>query len=89
MKHTQTFVVDSANGLHARPACELVRLATAFKADIMFSCKGKSVNAKSILAILLLCVGNGAELTATADGTDAADALRAIGQASCLTGSII
>jgi phosphocarrier protein HPr len=84
MKHTKTFVVESENGLHARPACELVRIATAFKADIMFSSKGKSVNAKSLLAILLLCVGNGAEFTATADGADAADALLAIGHASCL-----
>lgn len=89
MRYTRTFVVESEHGLHARPASELVQVAMAFQADIAFSGNGRSANAKSMLAVLLLGAVQGTELTATADGIDAADALLAIGQTSCLSGSMM
>ncbi|OGV71228.1 MAG: hypothetical protein A3K19_11855 [Lentisphaerae bacterium RIFOXYB12_FULL_65_16] len=86
MKHTRTFLVKGEHGLHARSVAELVQVAMAFQADIVFSGNGVSANAKSILSLLLLGAVKGTELTATADGTDGSDALLAIGQTSCLSG---
>lgn len=86
MKHTMTFVVASAGGLHARPASELVRAAVAFEAEIVLCRHGKFANAKSLLAILLLGAAQGTELVATAVGSDATAALFALGRTSCLAG---
>ena len=89
MKHTMTFVIDSQQGLHARPAADLVFAARAFRAHIVFSGNGISANAKSILSLLLLGAAKGTELTVTAEGDDAADALLAIRQTGCLSGLTI
>ena len=85
MRHTQKLVVGNVRGLHARPAAELVRVAQAFQADIVFSGNGKSASAKSVLSLLLLGAAGGTELTVTADGVDAADALIAIRQTEHLS----
>jgi len=87
MRHTQKFVVESEHGLHARPAAELVQVANAFQADIMFSGNGMSANARSILSLLMLGAARGTELTVTADGADAIDALLAIRQTGHLSGT--
>jgi phosphotransferase system HPr (HPr) family protein len=78
MRHTQKLVVENALGLHLRPAAELVRAVQAFQADIVFSGNGKSASAKSTLSLLMMGAAGGMELTVTADGADAADALLAI-----------
>lgn len=59
-------------GLHARPAAMLVKCAAKFKSQVTISCRSKSVNAKSIIAVLSLGVGRGDEITITAEGPDEA-----------------
>ncbi|MFD1465998.1 phosphocarrier protein HPr [Lapidilactobacillus mulanensis] len=72
------FHVVAETGIHARPATLLVQAASKFNSDINLEYKGKSVNLKSIMGVMSLGVGQGADVTITADGTDATDAIAAI-----------
>ncbi len=58
-------------GLHARPAAALVQQANNFQADINVSFDGKEVSAKSIMALMSLGLTKDAEITITAQGSDA------------------
>ena len=67
-------VVAHADGLHARPAAMLVKLARAFACDIEIVCRGRTANAKSSVKIMLLAVKEGDEVTVRTRGADAAEA---------------
>ena len=77
--HTQTFKIINKLGLHARAAAKLVQLASRFEATIELEKDGRKVDAKSIMGVLLLCGHAGSKLTVHATGSDAVDALKAIG----------
>ncbi len=70
-------VVNRA-GMHARPASELVKLAATFTADIQLMKDGMSVNAKSIMGVLMLAAECGSSLEIMAEGVDAVDAVDAL-----------
>lgn len=78
---TSRLIVPNAHGLHARPAALLVKAAQAFDTEILMECDGHSASAKSILGIMTLGAKEGAIITVTATGHDAAAALRAIEKA--------
>ncbi len=61
--------------LHARPAGTFVRTASTFAATIEVQANGRHANAKSILEILGLGADGGTELTISASGDDAAEAV--------------
>ncbi|HSE26843.1 MAG TPA: HPr family phosphocarrier protein [Gemmatimonadales bacterium] len=65
-------------GLHARPAAQLVRLASSFAAHVELERDGLAVNAKSIMGVMMLAAECGAALTVRADGTDEAAAVEAL-----------
>lgn len=67
-------------GIHARPATLLVQTASKFASDITLEYKGKSVNLKSIMGVMSLGVGQGADVTISAEGADADDAIAAISE---------
>ncbi|MQS76567.1 phosphocarrier protein HPr [Companilactobacillus halodurans] len=73
------FHIIAETGIHARPATMLVQTASKFSSDINIEFSGKSVNLKSIMGVMSLGVGQGADVTISADGDDAADAIVAIG----------
>jgi phosphotransferase system HPr (HPr) family protein len=59
------------NGLHARPAALIARIANQFEANIVVQ-PGKTVaNGRSLIALLTLCAGPGEHLTIIAEGIDA------------------
>ncbi|HIY93045.1 phosphocarrier protein HPr [Companilactobacillus sp. HBUAS56275] len=72
------FHIIAETGIHARPATMLVQAASKFSSDINIEFSGKSVNLKSIMGVMSLGVGQGADVTITADGDDAAEAVAAI-----------
>ncbi|GEO47235.1 phosphocarrier protein HPr [Companilactobacillus kimchii] len=74
------FHIIAETGIHARPATMLVQAASKFSSDINIEFSGKSVNLKSIMGVMSLGVGQGADVTITADGDDAADAVAAISE---------
>jgi phosphotransferase system HPr (HPr) family protein len=70
-------VLDPA-GLHARPAAQFVRTASRFQSQIVLDTGDKTANAKSLVGILGLTIRPGAEVSLTADGPDADDAIAAL-----------
>jgi phosphocarrier protein len=74
----QDFTITAETGLHARPATMLVQTAGKYSSDITLEYNGKSVNLKSIMGVMSLGVGQGAEVTITAEGDDEAEALEGI-----------
>ena len=72
------FHIVAETGIHARPATLLVQAASKFNSDINLEYNGKSVNLKSIMGVMTLGVGQGADVTITADGDDAKEAIEAI-----------
>ena len=70
--------VTTTTGMHLRLAARLAQAAQKFAAEVGLAYGGRSANAKSILDILTLGAGQGARVTVTAQGYDAAQALRTI-----------
>ncbi|HAP15890.1 MAG TPA: phosphocarrier protein HPr [Lactococcus sp.] len=77
---SKEFHIVAETGIHARPATLLVQTASKFTSEINLEYKGKSVNLKSIMGVMSLGVGQGADVTITAEGADADDALNTIAE---------
>ena len=75
---TRQVTVVSSQGLHARPAHAVAKLAGEFRSDIELIRGGTRVDAKSILAVLTLAAEQGTQLTIKATGEDAGAALDAL-----------
>lgn len=65
-------------GLEARPAAELVQVASKFNSRIYVELGTKRVNAKSIMGMMSLELDNGDSLIVSADGDDEQQALAEI-----------
>jgi len=74
----KTVTIANKNGLHARPAAEIVKTAAKFKADITLVRDDLEVNGKSIMGVMMLAAEYGSQLLLRADGQDAEDAVSAI-----------
>ena len=74
------FKVIADTGIHARPATLLVQTASKFDSEINLEYKGKKVNLKSIMGVMSLGVGQGADITISAEGSDADEALRSLAE---------
>ncbi|AIM17510.1 MULTISPECIES: phosphocarrier protein HPr [Neobacillus] len=72
------FKVIADTGIHARPATLLVQTASRFDSEINLEYKGKTVNLKSIMGVMSLGIGKGADIKITAEGSDAAEALNSL-----------
>ncbi|HEV8364651.1 MAG TPA: HPr family phosphocarrier protein [Gemmatimonadaceae bacterium] len=70
--------IANKNGLHARPAAEIVKLAAKFKSDIRLARDDLEVNGKSIMGVMMLAAEFGAALNVRADGPDAKEAVDAL-----------
>lgn len=81
MKHitrSTTVTVTNSQGLHARPADMLVRLATQFDAQIELEKDGERVDGKSILSVMTLGAEQGTQIAIRAIGHDAEEAVGAL-----------
>ncbi len=76
MKRTVT-ITDEA-GMHARPASKVAAKAGEYDNEITLSYQGRSVNLKSVMALMSLGIPQGGEVTVSVDGDDAEDVLNAI-----------
>ena len=77
-KVKDSFVVINEKGLHTRPATELVKCATNYKSQITLHYQDLSVNAKSLLGILMLAAARGAKIKIEAEGEDAEESVEAL-----------
>ena len=79
MIERQVTVVNSL-GLHARPAAQLVRLASTFESDVELVKDGVPVNSKSIMGVMMLAAECGSVLVVRTDGADAEAAAAAMAE---------
>ncbi|WP_462409081.1 phosphocarrier protein HPr [Neobacillus sp. Marseille-QA0830] len=74
------FHVVADTGIHARPATLLVQTASRYNSEITLEYKGKTVNLKSIMGVMSLGIGKGADIKINAEGNDADDALNSLAE---------
>ncbi len=65
-----TYTVKDELGIHARPAGLIVKKAKEYDSKITISANGKSADAGKLMAIMGMCVKQGAEVTVTVEGED-------------------
>jgi phosphocarrier protein HPr len=76
----RTVTIQNRNGLHARPAAEIVKTAAKFKCEITLIREDLEVNGKSIMGVMMLAAEYGSSLLLRADGPDETEAVGAIAQ---------
>ncbi len=70
--------VTNKNGIHARPAAEIVKVAAKYKSQITLGRDDLEVNGKSIMGVMMLAAECGSIVLLRADGPDADEAVVAI-----------
>ncbi len=76
--HTRRLVLDHEMGLHNRPCLAIVKTARRFRSSVTVRYEDRIADATQILQLGMLGAPNGAELTLSAAGPDAAEALDAL-----------
>ncbi len=65
-------------GLHARATSKLVATASEFRSTVRIAAKGREVDAKNIMQVMMLAASKGTEVELIADGPDEAEAIAAL-----------
>ena len=65
-----TATISNKLGLHARASAKLTKLASSFQCEVHMSRSGRRINAKSIMGVMMLAAGLGAEVEIETEGTD-------------------
>ena len=76
-----TVTISNKLGLHARASAKLTKLAGSFPCEVWLSRGERRINAKSIMGVMMLAAGLGAEVVLETDGEqeqEASDALLAL-----------
>ena len=73
-----TVEITNKRGLHARASAKFVKLASGFDAEVTVSKDGQSVDARSIMGLMMLAAGMGCCVDITADGPEAEAAIDAL-----------
>jgi len=72
------FIISNEQGIHARPATNLVQKANKFKSNMFITYNGITTDLKSIMGVLSLGITRGSLITIRIEGEDEVDALREI-----------
>lgn len=75
---TNKVVISNKLGLHARAATKFANLCGRFACRLQVCCNGKTIDGKSIMALMLLAASKGTEIEISADGDDEREALNAL-----------
>ena len=73
-----TVNICNQRGLHARASAKFVKLASSFESEIRVTRDGVTVDARSIMGLLMLGAGIGCGVDIEAEGPDAAEAVEAL-----------
>lgn len=76
----QRITIENRLGLHARAAAKLVSTASRFASEVMLSHNGRTVNAKSIMGVMMLAASRGSELEVRVEGPDEAASWNALAE---------
>ncbi|MCD5383879.1 HPr family phosphocarrier protein [candidate division WOR-3 bacterium] len=78
MRCKDNIKVTNSFGVHARPASMLVQVAGRYSSNISLSKDEITVNAKSIMGVMMLAAEMGSNIEIEADGNDAREAVNSI-----------
>lgn len=81
----KTIKIQMENGLEMRPIAKLVQIASQCSSDVQIQKGNRWVNAKSLLGMMTLDIGDGEEIQVTIDGQDEATAMESICRYLCPT----
>ena len=73
-------LVANKLGLHARATAKLVQLLSGYRCNATLCARGREVNAKSIMGVMLLAAGQGTPVLLRVDGDDESEAARAVAE---------
>lgn len=73
-----TYTITDPEGIHARPAGELVKKAKEFTSAVSIFKDGKKADAKKLFGLMGLGVKQGMEITVQAEGEDEEAAVAAM-----------
>ena len=73
-----TVTISNKLGLHARASAKLTKLAGSHACEVWMSRGERRVNAKSIMGVMMLAAGLGAEVEVETNGADEQAAMDAI-----------
>lgn len=78
--YSKKTTIQNRTGLHARPASDFIGCASKFKSKIVIKklSEDEEANAKSIVMLLSLALGQGEEVEITAKGEDEVEAVDAL-----------
>jgi phosphocarrier protein HPr len=71
VKLTQKVKIKNSLGLHARPATAIAKLLQLCKSSVSFTHRKETINARSIMSILMLAASRNSQITITVEGEDA------------------
>jgi phosphocarrier protein HPr len=74
----RTVEIVNERGLHARASAKFVKMASQFDAQVTVSRDGTTVEAQSIMGLMMLAAGIGSTVELQAEGPDAAEAMEAL-----------
>jgi phosphocarrier protein HPr len=79
--HRATVTIKNSLGLHLRPASQLVKLASQYgKCEVLLTKDGQTINAKSIMGVIMLAAEQGSQIVIEAQGEGAEEAVAALYQ---------
>jgi len=77
-KQRKELKIENELGIHARPAALIVKTCNKFESEIVLEKDGNEVSGKSIIGLLTLEGNPGSDVTVTAIGDDARQAIEAL-----------
>ena len=80
MKAARTVEIVNERGLHARASAKFVKLAGGFDAEVTVSREGQTVDARSIMGLMMLAAGIGSHIEIAAEGPEAQAAVDALAE---------
>jgi phosphocarrier protein len=72
--------ITNERGLHARASAKFVKLAATFDAEVTVSKEGATVDARSIMGLMMLAAGPGSQIVIHAEGAEADAAVEALSE---------
>lgn len=70
--------IINKRGLHARASAKFVKMAAAYDAEVTVSKDGQTVDARSIMGLMMLAAGPGSEIEIEAEGEQAEQVIEAL-----------
>ena len=78
MSAVRSVEIVNERGLHARASAKFVKLSSEFDAEVTVSREGQTVDARSIMGLMMLAAGLGSTIEIAAEGPEAQPALDAL-----------